>query len=78
MIKMKKILSLSLVMIMCLGMFPISASAEGEVSAVSNADYAFNENEIVFTFANLSDPHIGFGDNSNILRKTLATIKKYA
>ena len=78
MIKMKKILSLSLVMIMCLGMFPISASAEGEVSAVSNADYAFNENEIVFTFANLSDPHIGFGDNANILRKTLATIKKYA
>ncbi len=71
-------LSLILVLIMCVGVLPISASAEGEVKTVAASDYAFNENEIVFTFANLSDTHIGFGDNVNILHNTLETIKKYA
>lgn len=76
--KFKRIVSLSLVLIMCLGSTPIFAGTESEVSVVSDTGYAFNENEIVFTFANLSDPHIGFGDNANILRKTFSTIKKYA
>ena len=50
----KKILSLSLAIVMCLGVLPILAGTESEVSAVSSTDYAFDENEIVFTFANLS------------------------
>ena len=74
----KKKLSLILVVIMCLSMLPLTASAESGVDTLSASDYAFDENEIVFTFANLSDPHIGFGDNVNVLRKTLETIKKYA
>lgn len=74
----KKILSLSLAIVMCLGVLTILAGAESEVSAVSSADYAFDENEIVFTFANLSDPHIGYGNNANVLRNTLETIQKYA
>ncbi len=74
----KKTLSLFLAAFMCLGIIPMLASAESEVNTVAANDYAFNENEIVFTFANLSDPHIGFGSNDEILRKTLATIKEYA
>lgn len=78
MTEIKKIISLFLVGIMCLGIFPFAVGAESEVATVQSSDPAFNENEIVFTFANLSDPHIGFGDNANILRKTFETIKKYA
>lgn len=78
MYKLKKTFSLLLVAIFCFGMLPISASAGSEVNTVSTSDYAFNENEIVFTFANLSDPHIGYGNNDSILRNTLKTIKKYA
>lgn len=74
----KKKLSLCLAVLMCFGIFPVFASAESGVSTVAANDYAFNENEIVFTFANLSDPHVGYGSNDEILRKTLATIKKYA
>lgn len=74
----KKTISLILVLLMCLGIVPMFVSAESEVNVVSTSDYAFNENDIVFTFANLSDPHIGYGDNANILRNTLETIKKYA
>ena len=62
----KKKLSLILVVIMCLSMLPLTASAESGVDTLSASDYAFDENEIVFTFANLSDPHIGFGDNANV------------
>ena len=76
--KYNKIFSLILVGIMCFGLIPLSVSAESEVASVSTSNYAFNENEIVFTFANLSDPHIGFGDNESILRRNLQTIKKYA
>ena len=74
----KRILSLFLVALMCVGIVPMAASAESGVSTMATTDYAFNEEEIVFTFANLSDPHIGFGSNDEVLRKTLATIKKYA
>jgi hypothetical protein len=74
----KKKLSLCLAVLMCFGIVPVFASAESGVSTVAANDYAFNENEIVFTFANLSDPHVGYGSNDEILRKTLATIKKYA
>lgn len=78
MTKFNKILSLILAVVMCCGVIPVLAGTESEVAAVSTSDYAFNENEIVFTFANLSDTHVGFGDNANILRNTLATIKNYA
>lgn len=78
MIGYKKILSLILVFATCFCIMPISVSAESEVSNVQASDHAFNEDKIVFTFANLSDPHVGFGDNANILRNTLETVKKYA
>ena len=78
MMKYNKILSLILAGIMFIGSMPLSISAESGVSSVSVSDYAFNENEIVFTFANLSDPHIGFGNNDEVLRRNLQTIKKYA
>ena len=78
MTNLKKTISLILVVFMCLGVVPMFASAEGEVKSVSTSDYAFNENEIVFTFAALSDPHIGYGSNDQVLRNTLSTIKKYA
>lgn len=74
----KKILSLALVAVICLGICPTLASAESGVASVAEVDYAFDENDIVFTFANLSDPHVGFGSNDEILRTSLATIKKYA
>lgn len=78
MIDFKKTVSLMLSVVMCLGVASITASAGSEVKSMTDSDHAFNENEIVFTFANLSDPHVGYGDNANILRKSLATIKKYA
>lgn len=68
----KKMLSLFLATVMCIGMVPMSVNAAGEDSP------AFNENEIVFTFANLSDTHIGYGNNDEILRNTLATIQEFA
>ena len=74
----RKIVSLLLVFSTCFCIMPMSASAESEVATVQASDHAFNEDKIVFTFANLSDPHIGFGDNANILRKTFETIQKYA
>ena len=70
--KFKKMLSFCLAAVMCLGMAPLSVSAAEEDSP------AFNENEIVFTFANLSDTHIGYGNNDEILRNTLATIQEFA
>ena len=70
--KFKKMLSFCLAAVMCLGMAPLSVSAAEENSP------AFNENEIVFTFANLSDTHIGYGNNDEILRNTLATIQEFA
>lgn len=73
-----KIISLLLVVTTCFGIALIPVSAESGVATVQTSDYAFNENEIVFTFANLSDPHIGYGNNDEILHKTLETIKKYA
>jgi len=72
MTKFKKMLCVCLAALLCLGMVPMSVSAAGEDAP------AFNESEIVFTFANLSDTHIGYGSNDEILRKTLTTIKKYA
>lgn len=78
MIRFRKALSLALALVMCLGIFPVSAGAEGEVSTLSASDHAFDENDIVFTFANLSDPHVGYGSNDEILRRSLETIKKYA
>ena len=74
----KKIISLLLVVTTCFGISLTPVSAESEVATVQTSDYAFNENEIVFTFANLSDTHIGYGNNDEILHKTLETIKKYA
>ena len=78
MTKYNKVLSLLLVVIMCFGIAPISVGAEGEEDSVRTVDYAFDENEIVFTFANLSDTHIGFGNNDEILERNLEIIKKYA
>lgn len=78
MTKYNKALSLLLVVIMCFGIAPISVGAEGEEDTVRAVDYAFDENEIVFTFANLSDTHIGFGNNDEILERNLEIIKKYA
>lgn len=78
MTKYNKVLSLLLVVIMCFGIAPISVGAGGEEDTVRAVDYAFDENEIVFTFANLSDTHIGFGNNDKILERNLEIIKKYA
>ena len=78
MINLNKITSLLLVAVSCLGILPMSVSAESEVTTVQTSDYAFDENEIVFTFADLSDPHIGYSNNDEILHNTLETIKKYA
>ena len=78
MIEFKRMLSMVLAVVMCLGIVPMFAGAESGEKAMSTSGYAFNENEIVFTFANLSDPHIGFGNNVNVLHNTLETIKKYA
>ena len=77
--KMKKILNVLIVSLACLflilgGVFMVGCKNPEEKVATN---YDFDENNVVFAFGNLSDAHIGFGNNGEMLRRALKQLKTY-
>lgn len=44
----------------------------------SEAEEMFDESNIVLTFSNMSDTHVGFGNDAEMLLNALKTVKKFA
>lgn len=60
--------------VLCIGI----AGAGLALPERAEAEEMFDENNIVLTFSNMSDPHIGFGNDAEMLRNALKTVKKFA
>ena len=77
---MKKILNVLIGSLACLffilgGVFMVGGLRLNEAKAATN--YDFDENNVVFAFGNLTDSHVGYGNNDELLRRALKQLKTY-
>ena len=77
---MKKILNVLIGSLACLffilgSVFMVGGLKLNEAKAATN--YDFDENNVVFAFGNLTDSHIGYGNNDELLRRALKQLKTY-
>jgi len=74
----KKIAACALGGLMAMGIVGIASKIDEAPIETKAASYAFDEKNIELTFASLSDPHIGYGSNDQVLSNAFTVLKSFS